>query len=83
MHIVRSKFFTVLIVVKFFSTSIHGVGAVESYNPLTDIWHGAQRAQSIHAYLPINVTIGLDLKFFFSYITPAGKIQEKICMGKT
>ncbi|XP_033211866.1 uncharacterized protein LOC117169551 isoform X2 [Belonocnema kinseyi] len=54
-----------------FRTSIHGTQVIENYNPLTDLWYGAQRAQSVHGYLPINVTFGLQEKLFVSYNTPA------------
>ncbi|XP_046433449.1 uncharacterized protein LOC124186103 isoform X1 [Neodiprion fabricii] len=57
-------------------TSTHGVEGIESYNPLTDLWHVAQRARSIHAYLPVNITVG---KMFFSYITP----KEHVTTGIT
>lgn len=56
----------------FCSTVIHGREVVETYNPLVDVWHAAERAQSIHGYMPINVTIGLEDKLFLLYNTPAG-----------
>ncbi|XP_043675802.1 vitellogenin-like isoform X2 [Vespula pensylvanica] len=51
-------------------TSIHGSEIIENYNPLVDLWHAAERAQSIHGYLPINITIGLDERPFITYNTP-------------
>ncbi|KAK2579022.1 hypothetical protein KPH14_002816 [Odynerus spinipes] len=60
-------------------TSIHGSEIVENYNPLIDLWHAAERAQSIHGYLPINITIGLDERPFIAYNTPG----EHFKMGIT
>ncbi|XP_047354225.1 uncharacterized protein LOC124950864 isoform X1 [Vespa velutina] len=51
-------------------TSIHGSEIIENYNPLVDLWHAAERTQSIHGYLPINITIGLDERPFITYNTP-------------
>ncbi|XP_012277416.2 vitellogenin-3 [Orussus abietinus] len=59
-------------------TSIHGTQTIETYNPLTDLWHGAERTQSFHAYLPFNITIGLDEKFFVSYMTPKEYVKTGI-----
>lgn len=53
-------------------TSIHGSEIIENYNPLVDLWHAAERTQSIHGYLPINVTIGLDERPLITYNTPGG-----------
>ena len=33
-------------------TSIHKSEIIENYNPLIDTWHSAERAHSIHGYLP-------------------------------
>ncbi|XP_011495960.1 PREDICTED: uncharacterized protein LOC105360685 [Ceratosolen solmsi marchali] len=60
-------------------TTIHGTESIENYNPLSDLWHAAVRAQSIHGYLPINVTFGFQDKLFFSYNTP----EEKLRAGLT
>lgn len=54
------------------STVIHGTEVVETYNPLIDVWHSAERSQSIHGYLPTNVTVGIQEKLFLSYNTPTG-----------
>lgn len=51
----------------FFSTSVHGIETIENYNPLIDLWHSAERVQSLHGYLPINITIGLEERPFISY----------------
>ncbi|XP_051171445.1 uncharacterized protein LOC127288178 isoform X1 [Leptopilina boulardi] len=50
-------------------TTIHGTQVIENYNPLIDLWYVAERAQSVHGYLPINVTFGLQDKLFVSYNT--------------
>ncbi|XP_014616793.1 PREDICTED: uncharacterized protein LOC106793973 [Polistes canadensis] len=60
-------------------TSIHGSETISNYNPLVDLWHAAERAQSIHGYLPINVTIGLNERPFITYYTPG----EDFKMGIT
>ncbi|KAI4483442.1 hypothetical protein M0802_013384 [Mischocyttarus mexicanus] len=60
-------------------TSIHGSETISNYNPLVDLWHSAERAQSIHGYLPINVTIGLNERLFVTYYTPG----EDFKMGIT
>lgn len=54
------------------STSVHGIDTIENYNPLIDLWHSAQRVQSLHGYLPINITLGLDERPFISYDTLGG-----------
>ena len=46
---------------------------------MNDLWHAAERAQSLHGYLPINVTFGFQEKLFFSYNTP----EEKLRAGLT
>lgn len=56
----------------FCSTSVHGIETIENYNPLVDLWHSAERVQSLHGYLPINVTLGLDERPFISYDTLEG-----------
>ncbi|KAL7291123.1 hypothetical protein TKK_0015250 [Trichogramma kaykai] len=56
-------------------TSIHGTESIENYNPLADIWHAGIRSQSIHGYLPVNVTFGLQDKLFVSYMTPEHKLK--------
>ncbi|RLU25125.1 hypothetical protein DMN91_003217 [Ooceraea biroi] len=53
-------------------TSVHGIEMIENYNPLVDLWHSAERFQSLHGYLPINVTMGLDERPFISYDTLGG-----------
>ncbi|XP_011707638.1 PREDICTED: uncharacterized protein LOC105462624 [Wasmannia auropunctata] len=50
-------------------TSVHGIETIENYNPLVDLWHSAERVQSLHGYFPINVTLGLDERPFISYDT--------------
>lgn len=45
---------------------------IENYNPLADLWHSAERVQSLHGYLPINITLGLDERPFISYDTLGG-----------
>lgn len=55
-----------------FSTCVHGIEIIENYNPLADLWHGAERVQSLHGYLPINITIGLEEHPFISYDTLGG-----------
>ncbi|XP_015599682.1 uncharacterized protein LOC107269863 [Cephus cinctus] len=59
-------------------TSIHGTESVASYNPFTDLWHGAEREQSIHGYFPVNVTVGITDKLFLSYITPSEYIRTGV-----
>ncbi|XP_057323031.1 uncharacterized protein LOC130666240 [Microplitis mediator] len=59
-------------------TVIHGTEVVETYNPLIDVWHSAERSQSIHGYLPTNVTVGLQEKLFLSYNTPTEYLQTGI-----
>lgn len=39
---------------------------------MADLWHGAERVQSLHGYLPINITIGLEEHPFISYDTLGG-----------
>lgn len=56
----------------FFSTSVHGIEIIENYNPLVDLWHSAERVQSLHGYLPINITLGLQERPFISYDTLEG-----------
>ncbi|XP_031777418.1 uncharacterized protein LOC100114520 isoform X2 [Nasonia vitripennis] len=56
-------------------TSIHGTQVLENYNPFNDLWHAAERAQSIHGYLPVNITFGFQEKLFFSYNTPEDKLR--------
>ncbi|KAG8040663.1 hypothetical protein G9C98_002659 [Cotesia typhae] len=56
-------------------TVIHGTEVVETYNPLIDVWHSAERSQSIHGYLPTNVTVGIQEKLFLSYNTPTEYLQ--------
>ncbi|XP_017876855.1 uncharacterized protein LOC108623080 isoform X1 [Ceratina calcarata] len=60
-------------------TSIHKTEVIESYNPLIDTWHTAERAYSIHGYLPINITLGFEQRPFISYNTP----KEHLKMGIT
>ncbi|XP_076176627.1 uncharacterized protein LOC143151413 isoform X2 [Ptiloglossa arizonensis] len=60
-------------------TSIHGSQTIENYNPLINVWHTAERAHSMHGYLPINITIGLEDRPFISYNTPG----EHLKMGLT
>lgn len=48
---------------------------IENYNPLVDLWHSAERLQSLHGYLPINVTIGFAERIFISYDNLGGIIQ--------
>lgn len=59
----------------FCSTAVHSTEVVESYNPLIDVWHSAERAQSLHGYLPANITMGLQDKLFISYNTPGGNLK--------
>ncbi|KAK0168827.1 hypothetical protein PV327_002594 [Microctonus hyperodae] len=59
-------------------TAIHGTEVVETYNPLYDIWHSAERAQSIHGYFPTNVTVGLQDRLFLSYNTPAEHLRTGV-----
>ncbi|XP_012215404.1 uncharacterized protein [Linepithema humile] len=59
-------------------TSVHGIEIIENYNPLLDLWHGAERVQSLHGYLPINITIGLDEHPFISYNTLGGHLKTGI-----
>ncbi|KAG5348235.1 PAXB1 protein, partial [Acromyrmex charruanus] len=60
-------------------TSVHGIETIENYNPLVDLWHSAERVQSLHGYLPINVTLGLDERPFISYDT----LEEHLKTGIT
>ncbi|XP_011162482.2 uncharacterized protein LOC105197692 [Solenopsis invicta] len=60
-------------------TSVHGIETIENYNPLVDLWHSAERVQSLHGYLPINVTLGLDERPFISYDT----LEEHLKTGFT
>ncbi|XP_076394577.1 vitellogenin isoform X2 [Megachile rotundata] len=60
-------------------TSIHKSEIIENYNPLIDIWHSAERAHSVHGYLPVNITIGFEDRPFISYDTPG----EHLKMGIT
>ncbi|XP_034189310.1 uncharacterized protein LOC117608379 isoform X1 [Osmia lignaria lignaria] len=60
-------------------TSIHKTELIENYNPLIDTWHSAERAHSIHGYLPVNITIGFEDRPFISYDTPG----EHLKMGIT
>ncbi|XP_072751184.1 uncharacterized protein [Anoplolepis gracilipes] len=50
-------------------TSVHGIEMIENYNPLIDLWHSAERVHSLHGYLPINITVGLEEQPFISYNT--------------
>nr|QGV11548.1 Vg1 [Tetrastichus brontispae] len=56
-------------------TSIQGTEMIENYNPLNDFWHAAIRSQSVHGYLPVNVTFGFHETLFFSYNTPEEKLK--------
>lgn len=56
----------------YFSTSVHGIETIENYNPLVDLWHSAQRVQSLHGYLPVNITIGFEERPFISYNSLGG-----------
>ncbi|XP_043523814.1 uncharacterized protein LOC122535938 isoform X2 [Frieseomelitta varia] len=56
-------------------TSIHKSEIIESYNPLIDTWHSAERAHSIHGYLPINITVGFKDRPFISYNTPGEHLK--------
>ncbi|XP_076475209.1 vitellogenin-4 isoform X2 [Bombus vancouverensis nearcticus] len=60
-------------------TSIHKSEIIENYNPLIDTWHSAERAHSIHGYLPVNITLGFKDRPFISYNTPG----EHLKMGIT
>ncbi|XP_076650819.1 vitellogenin-5 isoform X2 [Halictus rubicundus] len=60
-------------------TSIHRSEIIENYNPLIDVWHSAERAHSIHAYVPVNITLGFEDRPFISYNTPG----EHLKMGLT
>ncbi|XP_018353413.1 PREDICTED: uncharacterized protein LOC108755104 [Trachymyrmex septentrionalis] len=60
-------------------TSVHGIETIENYNPLVDLWHSAERVQSLHGYLPINITLGLDERPFISYDT----LEERLKTGIT
>ncbi|KAL0100276.1 hypothetical protein PUN28_019574 [Cardiocondyla obscurior] len=60
-------------------TSVHGSEMIENYNPLIDLWHSAERVQSLHGYLPINITLGLDERPFISYDT----LEEHVKTGIT
>ncbi|XP_076235711.1 uncharacterized protein LOC143180071 [Calliopsis andreniformis] len=60
-------------------TSIHRSEIIENYNPLIDVWHTAEKAHSIHGYLPINITLGFEDRLFISYNTPG----ENLKMGIT
>nr|XP_031847046.1 uncharacterized protein LOC116433275 isoform X1 [Nomia melanderi] len=60
-------------------TSIHRTEMIENYNPLIDIWHSAERAHSIHVYVPVNITLGIEDRPFISYNTP----EEHLKMGLT
>lgn len=55
-----------------FSTSIHRTEMIENYNPLINIWYSAERAHSIHIYVPVNITLGIEDRPFISYNTPEG-----------
>lgn len=67
-------FFTMFYVytIDIFRTSIHKSEIIENYNPFIDTWHSAERAHSIHGYLPINITLGFENRPFISYNTPGG-----------
>ncbi|XP_076676903.1 vitellogenin-5 isoform X2 [Andrena cerasifolii] len=56
-------------------TSIHRSETIDNYNPLIDVWHSAERAHSVHGYLPANITIGLDDRPFISYNTPGEHLK--------
>lgn len=55
-----------------FSISVHGIETIENYNPLVDLWHSAERVQSLHGYFPLNITIGFEEQPFISYDTLGG-----------
>ncbi|XP_071651940.1 uncharacterized protein [Temnothorax longispinosus] len=59
-------------------TSVHGIETIENYNPLVDLWHSAERVQSLHGYLPINITLGLDERPFISYDTLGDRLKKGI-----
>ncbi|XP_011870467.1 PREDICTED: uncharacterized protein LOC105563463 isoform X2 [Vollenhovia emeryi] len=59
-------------------TSIHGIETIENYNPLIDLWHSAERVQSLHGYFPINITLGLDERPFISYDTLGERLKTGI-----
>lgn len=56
----------------FRSAFVHIVEIIENYNPLIDLWHSAERVESYHGYLPINVTVGFEERPFISYNTLEG-----------
>ncbi|CAL7948266.1 unnamed protein product [Xylocopa violacea] len=60
-------------------TSLHKSEIIESYNPLINTWHSAEKAYSIHGYLPVNITLGFKERPFISYNTPG----EHLKMGIT
>ncbi|KZC04099.1 Vitellogenin-3 [Dufourea novaeangliae] len=60
-------------------TSIHRSEVIENYNPLINVWHSAERAHSIHAYVPVNITLGFEDRPFISYNTP----EDHLKMGLT
>ncbi|XP_032680145.1 uncharacterized protein LOC116848315 [Odontomachus brunneus] len=59
-------------------TSVHGIETIENYNPLVDLWHSAQRVQSLHGYLPVNITIGFEERPFISYNNLGGNLKTGI-----
>lgn len=72
------RFSIVILISDIFSfdrTSIQGTEMVENYNPLSDFWHSAIRSQSVHGYLPVNVTFGFYETLFVSYNTPEEKLK--------
>ncbi|XP_029165191.1 uncharacterized protein LOC114936229 [Nylanderia fulva] len=59
-------------------TSVHSIEAIENYNPLADLWHSAERLQSLHGYFPFNITIGLEERPYISYNTLGEHIKTGI-----
>ncbi|KAL1464421.1 hypothetical protein WDU94_004070 [Cyamophila willieti] len=59
--------------------SINSITSLRTYNPLTNIWHGADRSRSLHARIPISTQ--LVLHYFRSYYRITSKRHKYFKAG--
>ncbi|XP_011154887.1 uncharacterized protein LOC105192439 [Harpegnathos saltator] len=64
-------------------TSVHAIETIENYNPLVDAWHSAQRIQSFHGYLPVNIIFGFEERLFISYNASGENLKTGITAHAT
>lgn len=59
--------------------SINSITSLRTYNPLTNIWHGADRSRSLHARIPISTQ--LLLHYYRSYYKITSKRHKYFKAG--